>query len=204
MLTNDNADSQNLAGAITFQLAAPNLTPATAIVNVTGQVARLAISAPAATTAGDTFNVNVAAIDTTGEVATGYSTTVHFASNDTLGGLPADYTFTPADAGTHVFAVTLKSSGSRFISAVELGGSIQGGVSVSVAPQVATTLVLAGAAGAIGVTRTVTIAARDVFGNFATGYVGTVHFTSSDPAAVLPADVALSNGSALVNVNFFP
>src|SRR5262249_55830989 len=34
----------------------------------------------------------------------------------------------------------------------------------------------------------VTVAALDVYGNAAAGYTGTVHFTSSDPQAVLPAD----------------
>src|SRR5438105_1967239 len=34
----------------------------------------------------------------------------------------------------------------------------------------------------------VTVTALDPFGNIATGYRGTVHFTSSDAQAVLPAD----------------
>ena len=33
-----------------------------------------------------------------------------------------------------------------------------------------------------------TITLKDAFGNIATGYVGTVHFTSSDGQALLPAD----------------
>lgn len=190
------------AGNQTVTVSAPNMASATATVNVTGQVARLAVSAPAVTTAGDTFNVTVSAIDTSGAVAAGYTTTVHFTSTDGLAGLPADYTFTPADAGSHTFAVTLKSAGSRFISAIELGGTIQGGATVSVSPQVASSLILAGGAGAIGVFRPVTVVASDVYGNRATGYTGTVHFTSSDAAAVLPADVALVNGAVTVNVKF--
>lgn len=39
-----------------------------------------------------------------------------------------------------------------------------------------------------GTPATVTVTAVDAFGNDATGYVGTVHFTSSDNAATLPAD----------------
>ena len=34
----------------------------------------------------------------------------------------------------------------------------------------------------------VAVTAFDIFGNTAVGYAGTVHFTSSDPAATLPAD----------------
>src|SRR5262249_55197852 len=50
--------------------------------------------------------------------------------------------------------------------------------------------------------RPVTVVARDIYGNTATGYSGTVHFTSSDPLAVLPADTALVNGVATANVTF--
>ena len=34
--------------------------------------------------------------------------------------------------------------------------------------------------------------AKDAYGNVATGYTGTVHFTSSDAAAALPADYAFT------------
>jgi hypothetical protein len=39
-----------------------------------------------------------------------------------------------------------------------------------------------------------TVTALDQFNNTATGYGGTVHFTSSDTSAVLPANSTLSNG----------
>lgn len=210
LFTASDAGTHSFTGAIrlvtagdqTVSVAAPNMVKATTTVNVTGQVTQLAISAPTNATAGDTINVTVSAIDTTGAVATGYTTPVHFTSSDAIAGLPADYTFTPDDAGSHTFTVTLKTAGSQFIGATEIGGTIRGGVNVTVAPQAASSLVLAGAAGAIGVSRPVTIAARDQFGNFATSYNGTVHFTSSDPAAILPADVVLVNGAATVNVKF--
>jgi hypothetical protein len=40
-----------------------------------------------------------------------------------------------------------------------------------------------------------TVTAQDQFNNTATGYAGTVHFTSSDGQAVLPANSTLTNGS---------
>ena len=46
-------------------------------------------------------------------------------------GLPADYTFTPADAGVHTFAVTLRSAGSNWIGVNEVGGTVNGGASVN-------------------------------------------------------------------------
>jgi large repetitive protein len=39
------------------------------------------------------------------------------------------------------------------------------------------------------------VTGKDAFGNVATNYSGTVHFTSSDPNAVLPADSTLTNGT---------
>src|SRR2546423_1249397 len=45
-----------------------------------------------------------------------------------------------------------------------------------------------------GVSHTFTVTARDAYGNTATGYTGTVHFTSSDSQAVLPANARLTNG----------
>ncbi|HEY8051240.1 MAG TPA: glycosyl hydrolase family 28-related protein [Steroidobacteraceae bacterium] len=46
----------------------------------------------------------------------------------------------------------------------------------------------------------VTVTALDAANNVATGYSGTVHFTSSDPAAVLPSDATLVNGVRTVSV----
>src|SRR5262249_40223104 len=50
-----------------------------------------------------------------------------------------------------------------------------------------------------------TVTARDAFGNIATGYRGTIHFTSSDGAAALPANykfTAGDNGVHTFNVTF--
>ncbi|MFO0880995.1 MAG: VCBS repeat-containing protein [Gemmataceae bacterium] len=208
VFTAGDAGSHTFTGAIrlvtagdqTVTVSAPNLTPGSTIVTVTGQVTRLSFTAPASTTAGDTFSVSVSALDTTGAVATGYSSQVHFASTDGLAGLPTDYTFTPEDAGSHVFAVTLKTAGPKFISATEVGGSITGGTTVTVAAAATTSFTLTGGAGAIGVARPVTVIARDAYGNQTPAYNGTVHFTSSDAQAVLPADLPLSAGIALDNV----
>jgi len=49
-----------------------------------------------------------------------------------------------------------------------------------------------------GASHSFTVRALDTFGNTATGYAGTVHFTSSDTAAILPGDYAFGgsdNGS---------
>jgi hypothetical protein len=71
-----------------------------------------------------------------------------------------------------------------------------------VTPAAATHLAVSGldtprVAGAAG---SVTVTALDVYGNTATGYSGTVHFSSSDGAAVLPADATLSAGVGTFSV----
>ena len=46
-----------------------------------------------------------------------------------------------------------------------------------------------------GVSHSVTVTALDAFDNVATGYAGTVHFTSTDVAATLPTDSTLTAGT---------
>src|SRR5207253_1263052 len=53
------------------------------------------------------------------------------------------------------------------------------------------TATTAGASGSSAVT------AKDTAGTVVTGYTGTVHFSSSAPQAVLPADATLGNGTGL-------
>ena len=79
------------------------------------------------TTAGAAHNVTVSAQDGFGNVTTGYTGTVHFTSSDASAGLPANYTFTGGDAGTHVFSVTLKTAGTQSITATDtVTGTITG------------------------------------------------------------------------------
>jgi hypothetical protein len=190
-------------GNQTVTVAAPFLTPVNATVNVTPAVSHFSVIAPATAGAGDTIDVTVTARDPLGNVGVGYSSTIHFTSTDVLAGLPADYTFTQADAGVHTFQVTVKSSGSRLISVSEIGGAINGSASLVVSPGQATSYSLAGSAGAVGVARSIVIAARDAFGNLATNDQSVVHVTSSDAAAALPADVTLVNGTATTTVTLY-
>ena len=42
---------------------------------------------------------------------------MHFTSSDAHAALPANYTFTAADAGTHTFSATLETAATRLITA---------------------------------------------------------------------------------------
>src|SRR5262249_2977625 len=66
---------------------------------------RLLVATPASTVAGTPFDVTVSALDPYGNFDKNYTGTVSFVSTDTAAGvvLPANYTFTTADAGVHLF-----------------------------------------------------------------------------------------------------
>ena len=68
---------------------------------------------------GHGARVTVTAYDAYGNVATGYTGTVTFTSSDGQAALPASYTFTAADAGTHTFSVTLETAGTQSITATD-------------------------------------------------------------------------------------
>ena len=151
---------------------------------------QFAVTGPAGATAGQPFSVTVTALDPYGNTATGYQGTVHFSSADPAAALPADYTFTATDAGTHTFSgVTLYTAGGQDVTANDTASNIAGTTTVSVtAASAASFLLSAPPSTPAGSPFTVTVYAVDPYGNVDTNYGGTVHFTSSDPAAALPAD----------------
>lgn len=70
----------------------------------------LDVKLPSNTTTGVPFNFTVTALNS-GATDTSYAGTVHFTSDDPKAVLPPDYTFVPADAGTHTFSATMNSAG---------------------------------------------------------------------------------------------
>jgi hypothetical protein len=151
------------------------------------------------TVAGAAHSVTVTALDADGNVATGYTGTIHFTSSDAQAVLPGDYTFSAGDAGSHKFtgALTLKTAGARSVTVTDIAhSSIKGSQTITVTPGTARTLSVSIAANPypVGTAHSVTVKALDAYGNVATGYVGTIHFTSSDGAAVLPGDYTFLAG----------
>src|SRR5438552_3960098 len=155
---------------------------------------------PSPVTAGATNNFTVTARDAFGNTATGYTGTAHFTSSDGQAVLPANYTFTGGDAGVHTFGATLKTAGTRSITATDtVTSSITGaqtGIVVNAAG--ATTLTVSRFPSPVtaGAANTFTVTAKDAFGNTVAGYTGTVHFTSSDGQALLPANYTFTGGDA--------
>jgi hypothetical protein len=163
----------------------------------------LAVSTASSAVAGASHDVTVTARAASGDTDTGYRGTIHFTSSDPAAVLPADYTFTAGDAGVHTFAagLRLKTAGSRTVTATDtVTSSLAGSETVTVTPATAAhfSVTTANPYG-VGVGHTVTVAARDVYGNLATAYRGTIHFTSSDLSAVLPADYTFTAADAGVH-----
>ena len=98
--------------------------------------------------------------------------------------------------GQSSFTVTLKTAGSQIVTATDtVTGSITGSDALTVAAAAATHFVVSAPATATaGTAATFTVTAKDAYNNTATGYTGTVHFTSSDGAAVLPSNNTLTAG----------
>jgi hypothetical protein len=154
---------------------------------------------PSPVTAGTAGTFTVTAKASNGSTATGYLGTVHFTSSDGQASLPGNYTFTVADNGVHSFSATLKTAATQSITATDTAnGSITGSQSgIVVNPAAASSLTASGFPSPItaGMAGNITVTAKDPYGNIATGYTGTVHFTSSDTQAILPPDSTLTNGT---------
>lgn len=150
----------------------------------------LKVIASATATAGSPFDLTVVAADPYGNPDPTYTGTVHFASTDPKPGvtLPADYTFTGTDAGTHTFTggATLVTAGARSITAT--AGTWKAAAAVKVTAGAVASFLVSGFPTTIGanVAHLFTVTAVDAFGNVVTNYAGTVQFTSSDGSAVLP------------------
>ncbi len=153
---------------------------------------------PSATTAGTANHFTLTARDAFGNTATGYAGTVSFSSNDVQASLPAGYTFTAGDSGVHTFSATLKTAGSWSLTASDATSGFSAnetGISVTAAA-VAQFLISAPSTAQTGVAFGLTLTVVDAYGNIVTGYTGTVHFSSSDQQAGLPADYTFGSGDA--------
>jgi probable HAF family extracellular repeat protein len=146
---------------------------------------------PSLTTAGVAGTFTITARTALNAPATGYTGTVHFMSSDGQAVLSGDYTFTPDDNGVHTFGATLNTAGTQSIIVADTAIGIVGQqTNIMVQPTAPSTLMVTDFPSSVtaGNGGYFTVTARDAYGNVATGYTGTVHFTSSDPQALLPAD----------------
>jgi streptogramin lyase len=190
--------ANNITGSATVTVTASTTT-----------VDHLFLSAPNTVVAGSAFDLVVAAVDAQGQVVPGYTGTVSFTSTDPyLAGLPANYTFTPSDSGTHTFAgVSLFTAGPQTLTAQDtVNHSITGTVPVTVSAASANHFVLSAPSTAVaGTPFNVILTAFDPYGNQDTSYSGTVIITSLDryPQPFVYTFTPGDNGSHNLSVSLF-
>ncbi len=152
-------------------------------------------------TAGTPSSLTVTTQDQYGNKITGYTGTVHFTSSDSQAMLPADYTFTSADAGTHTFSgATLKTAGAQLITATDTADSSitgsQTGITVNAVATVTQFTFSTIGTQTAGIPFAVTITAADIYGNAVPSYSGTA--TLSDLSGSLnPTTATFAAGLCL-------
>jgi probable HAF family extracellular repeat protein len=187
----------NTAGSQTITATdAASLTGTSNSITVSVATSHFSVTVPSTVTTGIAFNITVTALDATNNTVTSYSGTVHFTSTDGQATLPVDSTLANG-AGT--FSATLKILGNQTITATDTATASVTGISnaISVGSAAPTHLsVISPSFGASpGISLSVSVTALDAANNPATAYSGTIHFTSTDALASLPANSTLTSGT---------
>ena len=93
------------------------------VASVAGPANQFVVTDSGSTISGTPFTITVTAEDSSNNIAGAYQGTVHFSTNDTSNGVmvPADYAFTTADDGVHVFtnSTTLVTSDYQTVTATD-------------------------------------------------------------------------------------
>ena len=120
------------AGNASFS-AATQVQQSFVVATAPGVATHLTVSIAAnPTIAGAAHSVTVTVLDANGNIATGYSGTIHFNASEPAATVPANYTFTAADAGVHTFSyllspVVFRTAGTQALRARDtMTGTITG------------------------------------------------------------------------------
>ena len=156
-----------------------------------GQAYSFGFNVPSNVMPGVPFTFTVFAVDAYGNPGASGTGWVVFSSSDGLATVPENAILTN---GIGTFTATMRTAGGYALFAKDISLAISGS-SANINVSSLHFSVSAPAAATAGSGFNFTVTARDQFNNAVTDYTGTVHFTSSDPTAVLPADAALVNGT---------
>jgi len=162
-------------------------------------VSHFSVSASSPQSAGNAFSVTVTAEDSSNATVTGYTGTVAITSSDGAAVLPPNASLTN---GVGIFSVTLNTAGNSTVTATDTVTPSITGVSgtISVSGPASHFLVNASSPETSGAAFNVTVTAQDTSNSTVTSYAGTVAITSSDGAAALPPNAALTNGVGIFSV----
>ena len=141
----DPQTTGSFTGAITFTDNSLHQTAGTQTIQLSGSSAvtptgLTVANLPAAVVAGKAQSVTVSPVHGSA-IVTSYTGTVTFSSTDPKAVLPANYTYTSTDAGTHVFPITLETAGAQSVTVVDTSNAnITGAESTSVTAAAASLL----------------------------------------------------------------
>src|SRR5207244_12546229 len=111
----------------------------------------------------------------------GHTWTIHRRRTVSCAKRPRDYPFTAADAGVHIFTVTLIQAGTQTIAVADVTAGFSSNLSLTVTAAAADHFsISAPVSSSAGVPFDVTVAAFDPFNNIDVNYAGAVHFTTLD------------------------
>jgi len=191
-------NAQNTAGLQMWLNTSNGLPQENWLVSVAPAASTLAFSGmPSSVVAGTAQSVVLKAATSAGAAVITYTGTVHFTSTDPDAVLPADYTYTDADAGAHTFSFTLKTAGaSNCITVTDSANALTGQVCPAVtASAVATEAIVAGNNQSAKINTAfatlLQVSVADVFGNPVSG--AAVTFT---PVATSGASATFSSTTA--------
>jgi hypothetical protein len=144
--------------------------------------------------AGSTVQFSVTAEDVYGNTATTFAGTVVFTSNDPKAQLPPS---TPLSNGTGTFTTAiLETAGNHTITAASSGLTSSSGAFGVVAAAASYFVVAVPATATAGTAFSITLTAKDQYGNTATSYSGTVTLSLTDGTTITPTSVNVTNGVA--------
>jgi len=204
-VTLTKAGSETITASNSYRGTSSAISVAAAAVN------KLAIVAPSSTPAGSSFNFTVSAEDKYGNVVSSDNDHVTFTVSDTATGV-VDPVAANLASGTGTFSATLIRSGNQTIAASDTtNGGVNGATAtVNVVALTATHFsvgvpsYVTNSTNAHSFPFTIVLSALDQYNNVATGYTGTVTFSTSDtgssPSPTLPGTYTFTAGDNSVHV----
>jgi hypothetical protein len=147
------------------------------------------------------FQVSATALDGSNTIDTSYNGTAVETSSDPIFVNVGPVTFANGAANINV---AFKTAGVQTLTFTDTNNPSITGTATFTVPHGPANRIFVAAPGSVtpGVPFNFTITMQDLVSNIVTDYSGTVHFTSSDGAAVLPADSILTNGVGTFSATF--
>ena len=180
--------------------SAQPLTSQTSVTIQAGDASQLQLASATSSVAGVAQDVTLYAFDVFGNLARSYQGSVVFTGSDAAAAYPGSYTYVLTDAGQRFMPASLVwlTVGAQTLDVVDTANAaLHASIAVAVDPAAAASLQMQGPASSVaGQDFNVTLRALDPYGNTATAYEDTVHLSSSDPNAVLPANATFAAADA--------